>query len=131
MLILIQLVNATSGGNNKAINIIGRVEIPSVGVGKVKIGQNVNIKLDNFPYMEFGLLRGKVKSISLIPFITDNGLMYSAEIEIPETLITNYGTELQFSQNMSGLSEIITDDVRLLERLLSPLRSIWKKNVEN
>ena len=112
-------------------NIIGKVEIPATGVGKVKINQDVNIKLDNFPYMEFGLLRGTIKSISLIPIMTKEGAIYTAEIEIPDVLISNYGKNLKFSQEMTGVAEIITDDVRLLERFVAPLKSIWKKNVKN
>jgi HlyD family secretion protein len=115
---------------DKATNIIGKVAIPSTGVGKVKLGQTVNIKFDNFPYMEFGLLRGTVKSISLVPTITDKGAIYTAEIEIPDTLISNYGKELKFSQEMTGSAEIITDDIRLLQRFLNPLKFIWKQSVE-
>jgi HlyD family secretion protein len=114
----------------KATNIIGKVVIPSQGVGKVKIGQTVNIKFDNFPHMEFGLLRGSVKNISLVPTVTDKGTFYTAEIEIPDTLVSNYGKTLKFSQEMTGTAEIITDDIRLLERFLNPLRSIWMKNVD-
>jgi HlyD family secretion protein len=114
----------------KATDIIGKVEIPAVGVGKVKLGQTVNIKFDNFPYMEFGLLRGTIKSISLIPIQTENGAIYTAEIEIPDTLISNYGKQLKFSQEMTGTAEIITDDIRLLERFLNPLKSIWRNNIE-
>ncbi len=115
---------------SKATNIIGKVVIPSVGVGKVKLGQTVNIKFDNFPHMEFGLLRGSVKTISLIPTVTEKGTFYTAEIEIPDTLISNYGKTLKFSQEMTGSAEIITDDIRLLERFFNPLKSIWRKNIE-
>jgi len=38
--------------------------------------------------------------------------------------------QLKFSQKMTGTAEIITDDIRLLERFLNPLKSIWKKNIE-
>lgn len=38
--------------------IIGRITIPSSGLGKVEIGQQVNVKLNGFPYMEYGLLKG-------------------------------------------------------------------------
>ena len=114
----------------KATDIIGKVEIPAVGVGKVKLGQTVNIKFDNFPYMEFGLLRGTIKSISLIPIQTENGVIYTAEIEIPDTLISNYGRHLKFSQEMTGTADIITDDIRLLERFFNPLKSIWRNNIE-
>jgi len=114
----------------KATDIIGKVEIPAIGVGKVKLGQTVNIKFDNFPYMEFGLLRGTIKSISLIPIQTEKGAIYTAEIEIPDTLVSNYGKHLKFSQEMTGTADIITDDIRLLERFLNPLKSIWRNNIE-
>ena len=115
---------------NKATNIIGKIHIPAIGVGKVKPGQTVNIKLDNFPYMEFGLLRTHIKSISLIPIQTEKGAIYTAEVEIPDTLISNYGKQLKFSQEMTGTADIITDDIRLLERFLNPLKSIWREKVE-
>lgn len=110
-------------------NIIGKVSIPSAGVGKIETGQVVNIKLDNFPYMEFGMIRGKIKNISLVPQMTSEGAYYSAEIDIPDVLISNYGKHLKFSQEMTGTAEIITDDIRLLERFLQPLKSILKNNI--
>lgn len=110
--------------------IIGKTDIPSVGMGKIKPGQNVNIKLDNYPYMEFGMLRGKIKTISLVPVVAEDGIYYTAEVELPADLVSNYGKEIPFSQNMSGTAEIITEDVRLLERFLNPLKSLWKGNVE-
>lgn len=86
--------------------------------------------MDYFQYMKFGLLQGKIKSFSLTPTRTQNGSFYTAEIEMPDTLISNYGKHLKFSQEMTGTAEIITDDIRLLERFLNPLKSIWKKNIE-
>ena len=47
--------------------ILGKLTIPVNGSGKVKTGQRVNIKLVNYPYMEYGMIEGKIKSISLIP----------------------------------------------------------------
>lgn len=113
------------------MRIIGKADIPSTGVGKVKPGQTVNIKLDNYPYMEFGMIKAKIKNISLVPITTEQGIFYSAEIELNDSILkTNYNKIIPFSQNMTGTAEIITDDLRLLERFLNPLRSIWKKSVE-
>jgi len=74
--------------------IIGRVSLPLLGAGKVKPGQQVNIQFDNFPYMEYGMVKGVVKSISLVPS-NDN---YIAEIELPQNLETNYHIPLVLSQ---------------------------------
>jgi HlyD family secretion protein len=113
------------------MRIIGKADIPSTGIGKVKSGQTVNIKLDNYPYMEFGMIKAKIKNISLVPITTEQGIFYTAEIELNDSVLTtNYNKSIPFSQNMTGTAEIITDDVRLLERFLNPLRSIWRESVE-
>ncbi len=37
--------------------IIGKANFPIAGAGKVEKMQRVNVKLDNYPYMEFGIAR--------------------------------------------------------------------------
>ena len=107
--------------------IIGKATVPLTGAGKVEVGQRVNIKLDNFPYMEFGLLEGKVRNISMVPVSSDKGGYYTAEIELNNNLTTNYKKELPFNQEMQGNAEIITKDRRLIERLIDPLVSIFRE----
>ncbi|MBE0653664.1 MAG: HlyD family efflux transporter periplasmic adaptor subunit, partial [Bacteroidales bacterium] len=46
-------------------SMIGKIELQLQGAGKVRTGQEVKIKFDNFPYMEYGTVTGFVKSISL------------------------------------------------------------------
>ncbi len=111
---------------DKAARITGKMEMPVAGSGKVKVGQKVNIKLDNFPYMEYGVLVGNVQSISLIP--VDNN--YFVEVSLPNGLQTNYGRKLPFSGQLQGTAEVVTEDLRLIERFLAPLKSILKKNVD-
>lgn len=106
--------------------LIGKVQLTFQGAGKVKAGQKVNIQFSNYPYMEFGMVQGVVKSISLAP---DNNY-YAAEIELPNGLKTFYGINLDFKQEMQGTAEIITDDIRLLERIVRPLRYILHKNTK-
>lgn len=104
--------------------IIGKVQLTFQGAGKVKVGQQANIQFANYPYMEFGMVKGVVKSVSLAP---DNNF-YTAEVTLPQGLTTFYGMELDFKQQMTGTAEIITEDIRLLERIVRPLRYILKKN---
>lgn len=112
-----------------SIKIVGRALIPVFGAGKVEKEQRVNIKLDNYPYMEYGLLEGKVKNISMVPVTTEQGGYYTAEIELQNNLVTNYKRELPFNQEMQGTAEIITKDRRLIERLIQPLVSIFREKV--
>jgi HlyD family secretion protein len=103
--------------------IIGKLELNTRGAGKVKHGQSVNIKFNNYPYMEFGMVKGRIDKISLVPSDED---YYLVEVSFPEGLITNYGIALEFSQKMLGQAEIITDDIPLLVRIMQPLKSLLK-----
>ncbi len=109
--------------------IIGKATVPLAGAGKVEVGQKVNIKLDNYPYMEFGLLEGKIINISMVPVNSEKGGYYTAEIELINKLITNSKKELPFNQEMQGNAEIITKDRRLIERLVEPLVSIFRERI--
>lgn len=51
--------------------------------------------------------------------------MYVVDIALPDGLTTNYGRTLPLTREMKGSAEIITDDLRLLERLIMPLRKIF------
>ncbi len=105
--------------------IIGRISLPVRGAGKVAVGQRVNVRFENFPYMEYGFVEGKIKSISLVP----NDDNYIVEVEMPQDLKTNYNIHLQFSQEMKGSAEIITEDLRFIQRFINPLRSILKHRI--
>ena len=109
--------------------IIGKATVPLAGAGKVEVGQKVNIKLDNYPYMEFGLLEGKITNISMVPVNSDKGGYYTAEIDLNNKLITNSKKELPFNQEMQGNAEIITKDRRLIERLVEPLVSVFRERI--
>lgn len=108
-------------------HIIGKIYLPPQGAGKVKTGQIVNVKFDNFPYMEYGMIKVEIKNIALVPIEQGETLNYVLEVAFPEKLVTTYGKSLVFSQQMRGTAEIITDDLRLLERLLNPVRALMKR----
>jgi len=107
----------------KQSKLTGRLQLPINGAGKVKINQLVNIKFSNYPYMEYGMVKGKIISIS--PIATEN--YYLVLVELPDSLITNYNKKLVFTQDMTGVAEIITDNKSLLSRLFSPLKYIKEK----
>jgi multidrug resistance efflux pump len=104
--------------------ILGIMKLPMQGAGKVKIGQNVNIKFYNYPHIEFGMVKGVIQSISLVPVENE----YVVEICFPNELMTNYNKKLKLTEQMTGLAEIITEDTRLLERIFNPLKSILKRH---
>ena len=101
---------------------IGKLKAPALNSGKIKVNQKVNIRLANFPDREFGILNGKIKNISLVPDKEGNLLL---DVVLPNGLQTSYKKQIPFQQEMKGSAEIITEDLRLLERILYQFKDIF------
>lgn len=110
----------------KENSILGQVLLPAMGAGKVKTGSNVTIKLDDYPYAEFGSIKGIVRSISLITneykTSQSNINTYLVMVDMPDGLITNYGDKLDFKYEIGGQADIIVKDRRLIERLFDNIK---------
>ena len=102
---------------------VGRMSLPIAGSGKVKKGQRVIVRFSNYPDQEFGIVEGRVSSVSMVP-LEDN---YLVEIVFRDGLTTNYGICLPARQEMKATAGIVTEELRLMERLFQPLRKILRE----
>lgn len=109
---------------NTKNGFVGKVKAPALNSGKIKVGQVVNIRLANFPDREFGVLKGKIKNISLVPDKDGNLLL---DVALPNGLQTSYKKQIVFQQEMKGTAEIVTEDLRLIERILYQFKSIFEQ----
>ena len=107
--------------------ITARALLPITGSGKVKSGQRVNIKLESFPFQQFGMLEGQVATISALP--ADK--KYLVLLKLPDPLITNQKVNIEFKQELAGTTEIVTEDLRLLHRFLFHLKSLLERKKPN
>lgn len=103
------------------------IMLPATGIGKVSLGQNVHLLLDNFPYNEYGFLEGKIVKRSTLPeSVKSNSsgassqtTMYRIYVHLPDTLITSYHKKIPFNPEMTATARIITKDRNLLQRLVA------------
>ena len=107
-------------------DLIGKIRLPLSGAGKVRKGHQVNIRFDNYPYLEYGMVKGVVNNVSKV----SQDEYYTVEVVLPGGLKTYYGLEIGFSQNMQGQAEILTDKMRLLQRIFNPVRSAVSRQRE-
>lgn len=105
-------------------NFIGKVKASAQNSGKIRVGQEVNIRLANYPDVEFGVLKGKIQSISDTADKDGNLLL---DVSLPNGLETSYKKKINFRQEMVGSADIITEDLRLIERLLYQFRGIFNR----
>ena len=100
---------------------VGWLELSAYGSGKVTLGQKVQIKLNSYPYKEFGVLVGEVAAFS--PLNRKQG--YLLQVALPRGLVTNHHKPLPLRHNMEGLAEIITREMSLLERVFIQFRYLF------
>jgi multidrug efflux pump subunit AcrA (membrane-fusion protein) len=92
--------------------------IPQYNFGKVTVGQDVLLKFQAYPYEQFGSVSGKIEFISTTP--TDSG--YLAKVTLPKGLTTNYGKTIQYQYGLFAQADIVTENMRLLERFYYNIR---------
>lgn len=98
-----------------------KIKASSGNSGKIKVGHRVNISMDNFPESEYGVLIGEVSHISRT---LDADGYYLIDVSLPNELITSYSKSIDFKHEMTGTAEIITEDLRLIERLFNQFRRV-------
>jgi len=105
--------------NKKAL--IGRMLVPAANSGKIVPGEKVLIKLDNYRFQEYGIVEGSVQNISFTP---DDKGNYYVDVKLPKGLTTSYNKTLIFDKELKGNAEIVTQDLRLIERFLHQFRKL-------
>ncbi len=92
--------------------------IPQYNSGKVKKDQKVLLKFQAYPPEQYGSVIGIIENIKPVP--TDSG--YLAKVILPNGLNTTYKKTLQYRDGLIAQADIITQDMRLLERFYSNVR---------
>jgi multidrug efflux pump subunit AcrA (membrane-fusion protein) len=102
---------------------IGKCVLPILNTGKLSIGQSVNIKLDNYPYNENGMLQGIVSNISEVP----NKDTYAIDVELKNGLMTSYNKTLSYKEQMKGKADIITKNISVMDRIFFNFKKLIEK----
>jgi|GEM_PF-5702772 len=89
--------------------------------GKVKLNQNTIIKVDGYPFQEFGKLIGE---ISFLAQNANDANKYYVAISLPNTLETDKKIVINIQNGMTGTMEIITKKTRLLNRIIYSLTDL-------
>ncbi|GAB4022752.1 hypothetical protein [Spirosoma koreense] len=91
-----------------------QIRLPIQGSGKVKAGQRVLIRLDEYPTDEFGFLEGFITSF--IPVSFDQH--YRVNVRLSNGLTTTLAKKLPLQPELRGTAEIMLDEKKLLQRII-------------
>jgi len=99
----------------------GEAKVPQYNMGKVKEGQEVLVKLDGYPFEEYGVLRGRMMRMTGAPY---QDSIFLSKIKL---LPITPQRHIQLTTGMIGTAEIITEDASLFKRLARNIRLLVDK----
>jgi len=95
----------------------GIMNIPFTKSGKIEINQQVLVKLKSYPSSNYGILKGRVASISKVGLELKNELVSQVMVNFQEELVTTTGYKISTEHELSGSARIITKQKRFIQRL--------------
>lgn len=91
-------------------------------IGFVKEGQDVEMKIETFPFTRYGLIDGRIVNVSHDAVqLEKGGLIYPARVSLARSVIQVEGKPVKLAPGMAVTAEIKTGTRRLIEFFLSPL----------
>ena len=97
------------------------------GIGKIEKGNRVILKIDGYPYKEYGTVTSQVSSISIIPNEDNQGnSTYEVNIPLPQIISTSYHKIIPFKVSNGVVVDIITEDKSLFERVFDKFLNLIK-----
>ncbi|WBA81434.1 HlyD family type I secretion periplasmic adaptor subunit [Endozoicomonas sp. GU-1] len=91
-------------------------------IGFVSEGQRSDIKIDTFNFTKYGLIGGKIESLSNDAVADEQqGLQYRATVSLDQNWIQTGNQKTKLSPGMSVAVDIRTGQRRIIEFFLSPL----------
>ena len=99
-----------------------QVLIRNRDIGFVKVGQTVKVKVNSFPFTEYGYLTGKIRFISKDAINHRTlGLVYQGNVTLNSQTLNVDHVPIRLRPGMTVSAEIKTGKRRLIEYILSPL----------
>jgi multidrug efflux pump subunit AcrA (membrane-fusion protein) len=92
----------------------GEMTISQDNIGKVKVGQQVLIKLRGYPFEEYGMIRGKIKYIADLPY---KDSVFVSKVDFSVKNSHDLKKSVHLKQGMIANAEIITENASILQRI--------------
>jgi len=105
---------------NGTKNYMGEIRIPQINSGRVREGQRVLVKFQGYPFEEYGAVEGNITNIAKVP--SQDNTYFLATMSLPSGLKTNLKKTLVYKTGMTASAEIVTEDLKLIERLFYQIR---------
>jgi hemolysin D len=109
------------------VPLVLEAQLPNREAGFAKVGMPVHIKLDAYPYQEFGMLSGQVQSISPDAQTDPKlGEVYKLKIKLERSYILSKGRPIPLKIGQTANAEIVIRQRRIISFLFDPIEQLRK-----
>lgn len=107
-----------------------KVFVPSSGMGRIQTGHRAIIRLEAYPYKEYGTLETTVEEVLPIAETRDDGSrLYEIHLPLDTIFRTDYGHIIKYRPDMPVQVDIITEDRSLFERVFEQLFDLVHQHI--
>ena len=104
--------------------------IPGRDAGFIEVGMPVKMKLDAYPYQDYGIIAGEVTSISADAEIDPTiGAVYRVEISLEKDYVIEEQEQVQFKAGQTASADIVIRRRRIADILLEPIRKLREDGI--
>jgi HlyD family secretion protein len=104
--------------------------LPNEKAGLVEVGMPANIKLEAFPYQDYGIVAGSVLAISPDSRPHEQmGQVYKVEVALDKTEMNHEGAVVPLRAGQTATAEIVVKRRRIMSLILDPIRKLQKDNL--
>lgn len=110
--------------------LILSASLPNQEAGFIKSGMSVQVKLDAYPYQDFGSVTGKVISVSPDSKPDEKlGAVYRVKVALERNYVTESNQMIYFKAGQTATADIIIRRRSIADILLKPIKELQKGGI--
>ncbi len=110
--------------------VTAEVVLENKDIGFVSNGQQVEIKLETFPFTRYGTVHATVKSVSADAVADEKrGAIFPATLQLEDAHLNVEGKQIALAPGMNLTAEIKTGKRRVIDYLLSPVQTATQESL--
>lgn len=104
--------------------------LPTKEAGFVKVDMPVKVKLDAYPFQDYGIVPGKVVSISPDAKPDEQlGAVYRVEVALNRNYVTANQQQIRFKAGQTATADIVIRHRRIIDIVLEPVKQLQKGGI--
>jgi HlyD family secretion protein len=104
--------------------------LPDRDAGFIEKGMTAQVKFDAYSYQDYGVIPGKVSSISANTQTDENlGAVYRVEIELERNYVSDDFKKILFKPGQTASADIVIRHRRIIDLLLEPVKKMQKDGI--